>query len=146
MKRNIFICSFLQILCLLFASSMYAEANEKSLLILLKSNIRISIPITEQPKITFDGTIMSVGESDYQIDNVQKWMVVAQEAVGIEDVIVITPQEKGAKAKVYNAAGVEMPVSVQLDSNGRIQCDLRTLTAGVYVIQIGKETIKVTKR
>lgn len=133
-------------LCLLRASSMYAETREQSLLLLLKSGTKICIPITEQPKIVFEENVITVGGVSYQLDNVQKWMVGDPESVGIEDIVTVTPHEKGAKAKVFNAAGVEMPIEIKTDQQGRLQCDLKNLPTGVYVIQVGKETFKVSRK
>ena len=89
---------------------------------------------------------MVVGGTSYQMDNVQKWMVGDPETVGVEDVITITPKKKNAQARVYNAAGVEVAARRVVEKDGRLQFDLRGLPAGVYVIQIGNETLKVTKR
>ena len=116
------------------------------LVLFLTSGGRVTIPIDEQPKISFEGSIIIVGGTSYQMDNVQKWMVGDPETVGIEDVITVTPKVKGARAKVFNAAGVEVPAKAMTDANGRVQFDLRSLPTGVYVIQIGTETLKVTKR
>ena len=125
---------------------MDAENGERSLVVFMKSGTKICIPIVELPKITFDGTVMRIGDGDYQLDYVQKWMIGDPETVGIEDVITITPKEKGVQAKLFNAAGIEMPVALKTNANGQLLFDLRSLPQGVYVIQIGKETLKVTRR
>lgn len=116
------------------------------LVLFLTSGSCITIPITEQPKISFEGSIITVESISYQMDNVQKWMVGDPETVGIENVIIITPKKKNAQARVYNAAGVEVAARRVVEKDGRLQFDLRGLPAGVYVIQIGNETLKVTKR
>lgn len=116
------------------------------LVLFLTTGTRVSIPVSEQPKISFEDNVIVVGGVSYQMDNVQKWMVGDPEKVGIEDVITVTPKIKGTKAKVFNTAGVEVPAGVKADSNGRLQVDLKGLPTGVYVIQVGTESLKVTKR
>ena len=127
----------------LFPNSCMASTH---LVLFLTSGSRVTIPATEQPKISFEGSMITVGGICYQLDNVQKWMVGDPETVGIENVIIITPKKKNAQVRVYNAAGVEVAARRVVEKDGRLQFDLRGLPAGVYVIQIGNETLKVTKR
>lgn len=143
MKQNRLIILFL---CSIIPCFLYAENEEQSLVILMKSGTRISIPITEQPKIVFEENVITVGGISYQLENVQKWLVGDPETVGIEDIVTVTPHEKGAQAKVFNAAGVEMPAEIKTDQQGRLQCNLKKLPSGVYVIQVGKETFKVSRK
>lgn len=143
MNRIIIFRAVMIIFWILFPLSAIASTH---LVLFLTSGGRVTIPTNEQPKISFEGSIITVGGTSYQMDNVQKWMVGDPETVGIEDVITITPKVKGAQAKIYNAAGVEVPAKAMIEANGRVQFDLRGLPAGVYVIQFGKETLKVTKR
>lgn len=64
----------LQIVCLLIATNMFAE-SERSLCVLLKLGTMIQLPVSEQPKIVFDGTVMRISDGDYQIENVRKWII-----------------------------------------------------------------------
>lgn len=132
-------------LFLLLLTMVHATASSH-LVLFLTTGTRVSIPVTEQPKISFERNIIVVGGVSYQMDNVQKWMVGDPETVGIEDVIMVTPKVKGTQAKVFNAAGIEVPAGVKTDSNERLQVDLKGLPTGVYVIQFGTESLKVTKR
>lgn len=131
---------------LLLLLTIVQVSASSHLVLFLTSGTRVSIPVTEQPKISFEGNVIAVGGVSYQMDNVQKWMVGDLETVGIEDVITVTPKVKGTLAKVFNAAGVEVPAGVKTDRNGRLQVDLKGLPMGVYVIQFGTESLKVTKR
>jgi hypothetical protein len=123
----------------------------RSLCVLLKSGAQIYLPVSEQPKITFDGTVMRVGNGDYQIENVRKWMVVNPEEIvlNIEDVqkagtIVykdgVLTVSKQADVRAYNAAGMEMPVHLK---NGQV--DMSVWPSDVYVVKVGKETLKIRK-
>lgn len=151
MKRYIFI---ILATCLLLPNSMLAE-GEQCLVVFLKSGTKVMLPVSDEPKITFDGTVMRVGNGDYQIENVQKWMVGEPELLGIENA---TDKESiayrdglltisdSADIHVYNAAGVEQPVKVKMQDMGIRTADLSALPAGVYMIKAGKETLKIQKR
>lgn len=130
---------------------MFAK-GEQYLCVLLKSGTQINVAIEERSKITFDGTVMRVGNGDYQIDNVRKWMIGDPEeiALGVEN----AQMQKSIEYKdgvltvgdvqdvhVYNAAGVEMPISIK---DGKINMSAWPLD--VYLIKAGKETFKIRKR
>lgn len=133
------------------SGSVFAT-SERSLCVLLKSGMQINLPVSEHPKIIFDGIVMRVGDGDYQIENVCKWMIGDPEEIaqGVEN----AQKQKTIEYKdgvltvgdaqdfhVYNAAGVEMPISIK---DGKIN------TSGwpqnVYLIKSGKETFKIRKR
>jgi len=133
------------------ATNVFAT-SERSLCVLLKSGTQINLPVSEQPKITFDGTVMRVGDGDYQIDNVRKWMIGDPEEIaqGVENAQV----QKSIEYKddvltvgdvqdvhVYNAAGIEMPVNIK---DGKI--NMSAWPQDVYLIKAGKETFKIRKR
>jgi hypothetical protein len=112
----------------------------------------IQLPISEQPKITFDGTVIRVGDGDYQIENVRKWMIGNPEEIaqGVEKaqtqktieykngVLIVGDAQN---IHVYNAAGVEMPISIK---DGKI--NMAVWPQDIYLIKAGKETFKIRKR
>lgn len=143
----------LSIILLLLATNLFA-GGEQNLVVLLKSGTRIVLPVSEQPKITFDGTVMRVGDGDYQIGNVRKWMVGDPEQLSVDDVKAnstiaykegVLTVSSGTDIRVYNAAGVEMPISVRSDGNGRLHIDLSALPQDVYVVKVDNETLKLRK-
>ena len=138
-------------ICLLMANSIFAEGKQH-LCVLLKSGTQINVAIEERPMISFDGTVMRVGDGDYQIANVRKWMIGDPEKIaqGIEDTKAgntisyqngILTVGKQTDVRAYNAAGMEMPVRVE---NGKV--DMTAWPHDIYVIKAGKETLKLRKR
>ena len=132
------------------ANSVFAE-GEQYLCVLLKSGTQINVAIEERPKITFDGTVMRVGDGDYQIENVRKWMIGDPEKIaqGIENAKAgntisyqngILTVGKQTDVRAYNAAGLEMPVHVK---NGQV--DMTAWPKDVYVIKAGAEKLKIRK-
>ena len=133
------------------ATYMFAE-GEQCLVVLLKSGMQINLPVSEQPKITFDGTVMRVGDGDYQIENVRKWMVGDPDEIAqsVEDVRLeksisykdgILTLGSGEDVHVWNSAGIEMPVRLK---NG--QMDMTAWPQDVYLVKAGQETLKLRKR
>ena len=142
----------LQMLCLLMANCLFAETDEQSLVVLLKSGTMISLPVSERPKIEFNSTVMRVGDGDYQVENVRKWMVGNLEEIIENGVGDVRPENRivyrdgvltvgnRTDVHVYNAAGMEMPVRLK---NGLV--DLSAWPQDVYVVKTGTETFKIRK-
>lgn len=141
----------IQLVCLLWFNCLWAN-SEKYLCVLLKSGTQINVAIEEKPKITFEGTIIRVGNGDYQIENVRKWMIGDPDEIAnnienkkSENAIVykngILNVGNRTDVRAYNAAGVEMPVSIR---NGQVY--ISAWPQDVYVIKVGTETIKIGKR
>lgn len=149
-KKRLFIVFAL----FLSTSCIYAERT-KCLVVVLKSGSMITLPVSDEPKITFDGSVMSVGNGDYQIENVRKWMVGDPETLSVENTMVKGNMEyrdgvltvgNPSDIHIYNAAGVELPVSVKAQGAGIRTVDFSTLPSGVYVVKAGKETLKIRTR
>ena len=149
MRKTSFILNFF----LLLAYNAFAEGNERSLVVLMKSGTTITLPVSDQPKIQFDGTVMRVGDGDYQIENVRKWMIGTEEeiaaglqplpnrdeAISYRDGVLSVGNRKDVRA--WNATGIEMPVRLK---NGQV--DMSAWPQDVYVIKAGSETLKLRKR
>lgn len=140
----------LQIFFLFIATSIYAES--KNLIVFLKTGTQICLPVTESPKITFNGSLMCIGNNDYSIENVAKWVIadpdnITQSVGGVHSSGTIIYNNgilivgKQSNVKVYNMAGAQMPVRVK---NGQV--DMTALPQGTYVINVGGETLKIRKQ
>lgn len=141
----------IQLALLISTIAIYAEDNQH-LCVLLKSGTMISVAIKENPKITFNGTVMRVGNGDYQIENVSKWMVGdpetilgfsttqkdAQNTIVYNDGVLKVGSQKDVH--IYNSAGIEMPVQL---INGQV--NMSSWPRDVYLIKVGTETLKILK-
>lgn len=141
----------LQIAMLFMSVGLYAANGDRSLVVLLKSGTMISVPVSEQPHITFDGTVMRVGDGDYQIANVRKWMIGTEEEIALS---IDSEKRSGAivyrdgvlsvgnrkDVHVWNSAGMKMPLRLK---NGQV--DMTTWPQDVYVVKAGNETLKLRK-
>lgn len=138
--------------------NIYAET--KKLHIIQKSGNYVSIPIADQPKILFEDGVMRVGTEDFLVSNVSKYLIGTDEMLGIngvkEDNLHIDANDavngkvsignySGQVVKMYSNNGMEMPCDVKVTSDHAV-VDYSSLPAGVYILSIGKETIKIQKR
>ena len=134
------------------AHTSFAADCEKSLIVLMKSGTMVTLSISEQPRIQFDGTVMHIGDGDYQIENVRKWMIGDPDEIaqGVEEARrdnaivykngVLTVGSR-ADVHVWNSAGMEMSVRLR---NGQV--DMTAWPQDVYVIKVGNETLKLRRR
>lgn len=136
---------------LILACNMSAE-SERSLVIILKSGSYVCVPVNDNPKIEFDGTLMRVGNNDFQIEGVRKWQIgdaeeiisgitetKAQNGIRYKDGVLLVGNVKDVQ--ICNSAGLEMTARV---IDGKI--DMTSWPQGIYVIKAGEETLKIKKQ
>ena len=142
---------YLFLLFFVFSTNLFAT-EEQSLIVFLKSGIKVCLPIIDKPKITFNGTTMRIGNGDYLIENVSKWMIGdedklitnidnIQESVNIIYKNNIFKVGRNQVVHVYNEAGIKMPIEL---NNGEL--DTSGWARGIYVLKICNETFKIRKQ
>ena len=143
---------FLTIAICLLAIGYVSAESEQSLVVILKSGSYVCVPVNDKPKIEFDGTLMRVGNNDFQIEGVRKWQIgdaeeiisgitetKAQNGIRYKDGVLIVGNVKDVQ--ICNTAGLEMPARVV---DGKI--DMTSWPQGIYVIKAGEETLKIKKQ
>lgn len=141
------------ILAIIFfiVGNIFAE-SERSLVVILKSGNYVCVPVSDKPKIEFDGTLMRVGNNDFQIESVRRWQIgdaeeiisgitetKAQNGICYKDGVLIVGNVKDVQ--ICNAVGLEMPARV---IDGKI--DMTSWPQGIYVVKAGAETLKIKKQ
>lgn len=148
------------IIFLLGLFAIQTKAEDQKLHIIQKSGNYVSIPISNQPKIEFSDGVMRVGTENFLVSNVSKYLIGTNEVLGINGVKennlhidandavngkVGIDNYSGQAIKMYSSNGMEMPSDIKVASNHAV-VDYSSLPAGVYILSIGKETIKIQKR
>lgn len=148
------------LLCMLCFCTLNIHAENQKLHIIQKSGNHVSISISDQPKILFKDGVMSVGTEEFLVCNVSKYLIGTDEMIGVDRVKddnmhidandavngkVSVENYSGQLIKMYSNNGMEMPCDVKISSNHAI-IDYSALPTGVYILSIGKETIKIQKR
>lgn len=147
------------VLFCLFA--LYSHAQEQKLHISLKSGNHVSISIADQPKIVFENGVMSVGKEDFLVSNVVKYVIGSDEVLTsvntyFSDVFTIDANDaangnvlinnySGQAIKMYSANGTEVPCKVSINA-ATAKVDYSSLPTGIYILNVGKENIKIQKR
>lgn len=148
------------LLYILLALALHANADTPKLHIIQKSGNHVSISIADQPKIMFTDGVMSVGTEDFLVSNVSKYLIGTDEVLGVNGVKddnlhidandaangkVSIDNYSGQVIRMYSSNGMEVQCNVKVTAN-RAVLDYSSLPAGVYILSIGKETIKIQKR
>lgn len=149
------------ILAILFTFSLsFVNADEQKLHIILKSGNYISIPIIDKPKIMFDDGIMYVGNDNLLAGNVAKYIIGTEEVLDVNGSFDRKLQIDASNAsegkvtmvnfcneavRLYSPSGIVMPVEVKRNDN-TASIDFSSLPAGVYILCIGKEELKIQKQ
>ena len=152
MKKNIFP------LLLLLAIQVHAE--EQKIHVILKSGSRISISVQEQPKIVFDDGVMYVGNESLLACNVAKYVICTDELLEISEAAIGKMLIDGSEAsegrvsisnydgeaiRLISPNGIEMPCKTAI-TDGTAKIDFSALPAGVYILYVGKEKVKIQKQ
>lgn len=140
--------------------AIQTNAEEHKLHIFQKSGNHVSITIKDRPKITFEDGVMRIGTEDFLVSNVSKYLIGTDDVLGIDGVKenklhidannavngkVSIDNYSGQLIKMYSSNGMEVSCDVKV-TNSHAIIDYSSLPAGVYILSIGKETIKIQKR
>ena len=58
----------------------------------------------------------------------------------------ITLSPKGKTVKLFSTSGIELPIKSKYIGNGMLSIDLSGYASGVYMLSVGKESIKIRKK
>lgn len=146
---------------ILFATS--TSAQDKVYMVLhMKDGSKVMWSIAEKPKISFQGSTMSVETQDFLVSNIKKYTLEDANYTGIGDVslgnaeapyhfngqeLTVRPQGDAKNVKLFGANGMEVAVPVRQGADRLLHFDLTNRPAGVYLLQVGQgETIKILKK
>lgn len=134
-----------------FALCVKAEGN-RTLFIHLKTGDVVAVQFDNAVKTTFADGIVSVGNEQYQFANISKFTYgngsdgiaeVKGDGIKMGDHHIKVKTDKAVR--LFSVDGKELAVSVKR-ANGVSDISVDGLPVGVYLLQIGTETIKFTKR
>lgn len=137
------------------------HAQNTFLNIHLKTGTFISIPVENTPKITFEDGMIMIGTESIQVSNVLKYTLGTNMEDGMDNVaadnalqidakdidkgIIVADHYNGQDVRLYNTNGVEFTFRKTVNDRQLI-ADISALPAGIYLLSVGKETIKIQKR
>lgn len=146
---------------LLFMLLAFGAAAQNSLVIYLTDGSSAVFPLTEQPKITFEGENFKVVAEQATIEmpraDVKTFKFEERDATAIDEVaneatsittdgnsVTINGIAEGCAVRVFNTAG--QVVIATTASNGSCSLSLEELVNGLYIINYNNTTIKFLKK
>lgn len=143
----------------LLLCSVCALHSEEMMLLHLKSGDIVRFELETKPVITFNGNLLSVGNSHYSIDNVSKYTFSTTNS-GIEDIVADTPLihfdgralitvksgDNPNNISLYSIDGKSRPIVFSMTPDGYMTADISELPLGYYLLRVGEKTIKIQKR
>lgn len=153
-KKSVLVCFLLSTM----TASVFAEQYD-CIVIHMKAGNKVFVHINEHPKITFENQMISVSTEQYLISNISKYTF-DNYAQRIENETMVRNEVQTSKdghvyvqmgnpdgiLKVYSVDGVELNVNILINGDGMADINLSKHPAGVYLLSIDGETLKVQKR
>ncbi len=140
--------------------SLLAEERD-CLLVHFNNGSKMFFLLKDSPKVLFDNSLVSIGIEQYQFENIRKYTFGNSENIGtsislpkeaggnfrVENgVLYITTTEADKSVRIYTIDGKEIPISHKAAPNGLISINLSSYGCGVYLLQVGNETLKISVR
>ena len=149
------------IFLILFAFlSCNVYSQEWNLTIITKAGTRISLPVVEQPKITFQEGIMTIATEQLQVSNISKYVFDGgkEDAVNLQKEdklqidasrssqgIVVLSGYTGQEIRLFDVSGKTYPVAINKD-DASVVVSFKERSSGIYLLCVGKETLKIQKK
>lgn len=144
-------------LCCLYSSNSWAQ----HLVVWQKNGPKVYYDLDEDPRTTFKNGLLTITTSkmstDYQLSNILRYTfenitdaVSSPESPNFGfrqkgDDITITGVEKETQATMYDVSGL-MITTQKSDGNNPLHFTLEGRKPGIYMIQLGDQTLKFLKR
>jgi len=157
MKTKFLLFAFL----LTIVTGAFAQTERQHLVVWLKNGEKVYYQLTEEPKTTFtNGKLMITSSTvnvTYDLPKVIRYTYegaithIGSSTTGKmgfrqnDDGIILDFIPAGKKVSVYNLAGVLLQ-TLYTDGSPAFQISLKNYPFGVYIINIGEHSIKITKR
>ncbi len=154
--------SRLLILFLSLSLTLVLSAKERDCLLLhFTDGSRAVFLLEDNPKVMFEDGLVYIGTEHYRFGNIRKYTLADSENIGsgieivesagknvrIENgVLYLTQGKAESDVRIYSADGKEMPLTSVNKDGGVLTVDLSAYGSGVYMLQVGSETIKIIVR
>lgn len=126
------------------------------MLIHFTNGSKLMLPIANEPKIIFDGNVITIMTERYQLSNISKYTFEDSETVDIKNPtskeysyskngnhVTIRLASANTKVKLFTISGLQLPVKKTDDI---LSIDLDNYSDNILLLQVGYETIKITRK
>lgn len=164
MKHNV-VRNFVFLILFLLAPIVIKAETTRYLIFETTEGVKISIVLSENPELTFNGQTMIITTNGkvqkVEIKDIAKWHY-ENETTGIntiesnnntvinrtnENEIIVEGMSATSKVQVYSIDGKKQSAQVSYSDGGRAYINLSSLPKGVYIVSINKQqNIKIFKQ
>lgn len=127
------------------------------MLIHFTNGSKLMLPIANEPKILFNGNVVTIMTERYQLSNISKYTFEDSETVDIKNStskeysyskngnnVTIRLASANTKVKLFTISGLQLPV--QKSDDNILSIDLDNYSDNILLLQVGNETIKITRK
>lgn len=127
------------------------------MLIHFTNGSKLMLPIANESKILFNGNVVTIMTERYQLSNISKYTFEDSETVDIKNPtskeysyskngnnITIRLASANTKVKLFTISGLQLPV--QKSDDNILSIDLDNYSDNILLLQVGNETIKITRK
>ena len=118
---------------------------------------KLILPVAQAPKILFNGNVITIMTEQYLLSNISKYTFEDSETVDIKNPtnkdysyskngnqVTIKLASSNINVKLFTISGLQLPVD-KTDKK-MLSIDLNKYTENILLLQVGNETVKITRK
>lgn len=118
---------------------------------------KLILPVAQEPKILFNGNVITIMTEQYLLSNISKYTFEDSETVDIknptnkdysysknDNQVTIKLAYSNINVKLFTISGLQLPVD-KTDKK-MLSIDLNKYTENILLLQVGNETVKITRK
>lgn len=118
---------------------------------------KLILPVAQEPKILFNGNVITIMTEQYLLSNISKYTFEDSETVDIKNPtnkdysyskngnqVTIKLAYSNINVKLFTISGLQLPVD-KTDKK-MLSIDLNKYTENILLLQVGNETVKITRK
>ena len=120
---------------------------------------KLILPVAQEPKILFNGNVITIMTEQYLLSNISKYTFEDSETVDIKNptnkdysyskngnqvTIKLASSNININVKLFTISGLQLPVD-KTDKK-MLSIDLNKYTENILLLQVGNETVKITRK
>ena len=118
---------------------------------------KLILPVAQEPKILFNGNVITIMTEQYLLSNISKYTFEDSETVDIKNPtnkdysyskngnqVTIKLASSNINVKLFTISGLQLPVD-KTDKK-MLSIDLNKYTENILLLQVGNETVKNTRK
>lgn len=149
------------LLCMLVVGSFFLSAAERDCLLLrLKSGEYVVFMLEDDPQIFVTNSGLEIGLRSFDLSDLQNYtfgdsenlpeglsdFIVNEPAMLRDGVLIVKLKDNSNVVRIFTPVGQEINQCPSIQQDDKMMIDINGLPTGVYLINIGTETLKITKR